>query len=711
MLTREEWAVRLIGEGFYIFPIQVGRKTPYSGVGWKQICTRDPSQVREWFRNTPDMNYGVVCDDNHVIIDLDNGEDRKTHRIKAGEQNFRDAENIDAGFPERSLVDATFKVRSPKGGYHLYLKCEHPYRISASSVAPDVDVRTRDGYVLGPGCHTDDLPAENTSEGVYEVVLDRPMAKAPEWLEARLVMVGLSAERSENAGTEAMPLDMPSAIKQAEEVLKQREPAIQGHGGNDHTYATAALLKDLGLSKDKCVEVLLSSEWNERCDPPWEFEELEVVVGNAYRYGNRQIGSKGDALSAIGEASPNPGEAAKGLAEGEHFSAVMQPIGVSAPVSNPLKDIFYEHSDFLARENDYDFLIEDWLPASGVTGLIGRYGSGKSVIMVDLANRIALSKPDSPMQWNEKDIAADWGVLYLCGEDDIGVQRMMQAWTKAHGGHIPDKNRMFIAAGIPSLMSGEEVKRWAETAKSYFGDRKVCVMLDTWQRASSSGSQSDDKDMQLAFANAESLARCLNGCVVASFHPPKNKNDEEVKTVMGSSVIDNSTKGLWHVGEEAGCRYIRTGRIKGAAEGNRYVFDLEIVPLPEVKTKNGKIPTGIVCKRVGGSGGNSQEFERTLERLRSAIGNLIEPILADKAHGKGLTYREVGDEVFAEMQRKADAEPDNVLVRGFHRASNPEEATAMLHKLFSPSTMVDLDDMARLGVEGGKFVLKGQAQF
>lgn len=643
------------------------------------------------------MNYAVVCDDEHVIIDLDNGMHLKNGVLKEGEKNYRDAEDVDAGFPDESSLESTFKVRSPKGGYHLYFKCARPYQISASKIITDVDVRSRDGYVVGYESHTDDLPAENTAEGTYDVVLNKPVANIPQWLEARLDGAGLSAERADNAGTAAMPVDLPETIKRAQEFLAERAPAMQGHGGDYHTYVTAGHLKDLGLSLEKCAEVIYSSEWNtKRCEPAWDYDELLEVVRHAYKYGNRQIGSKGDALAAIGEASPE--QLGIELAEGEHISAVPQPIGVEEP-SN-LKEIFFKHSTFVARENDYDFLIDEWLPASGVTGLIGKYGSGKSVIMTDIACRVACD-----MEWNGRDVVKGYGVLYLAGEDDIGIQRMLQAWTNANDGLTPADERMLIATGVPNLLSGDEVKKYAQIAKEFFGDRKVLTILDTWQRASASGSQNDDKDMQLAFSNAEAIGKALNGPVMASFHPPKNKNDDETKTVMGSSVIDNSTKGLWHLGEDAGSRYIKTGRIKGAPENNRYVFEITRVPLPAVTLKNGTTASGIVAHRLGGSGGNSLEYDQKMIRIRAAIAQTIEGTLVEKSN-HSLTYKEVGEIVMATVIEKAN-ETDNELVKAFYRAADADEAAVMLHKLFTPSTCVDMDGICLLAIEGGKFILRG----
>ena len=72
-------------------------------------------------------------------------------------------------------------------------------------------------------------------------------------------------------------LDTDAAVAAATAYLDDAEPAIEGRGGNDLTYRTAARLKDYGVSEGMAGMLMLGS-WNERCVPPWEAETSSTLT-------------------------------------------------------------------------------------------------------------------------------------------------------------------------------------------------------------------------------------------------------------------------------------------------------------------------------------------------------------------------------------------------------------------------------------------------
>lgn len=85
-----------------------------------------------------------------------------------------------------------------------------------------------------------------------------------------------------------------SAVERAERWIARRDPAIQGSGGDQHTYATAAkLVVDFDLGDADALRLL--GWWNARCVPPWSDAELVEKLAHARKYGKR---SRGEALSA-----------------------------------------------------------------------------------------------------------------------------------------------------------------------------------------------------------------------------------------------------------------------------------------------------------------------------------------------------------------------------------------------------------------------------
>lgn len=703
MTTRLEHALALARQGFRIFPLRAGSKVPFDRVSWKAIMSSDEDRIRQWFDTLPDMNYAVVCDPYHVILDPDEGS-AKDGRKKDGVANFKKAEQDSSeDFVDESAFDTTFRVRTPKGGVHLYFLSEGAYSNSVGTIIPDVDVRGPDGYVVGPGSYTfADYP--HTEEGEYVIENDVDPAALPGWLKTKLDIGGHIGERAKNAGTAAMALDSDAAIEAGKRVLRDRRVAQEGMGGDNHTYVTAALVKDYGVSREKCLELMFSEvlfepdaehpqgrSWNEMCDPPWDFDALETKVGNAYKFGNRQIGAKMDALSAIGNEDIMGGNAAaatmENLKTGEHFSAIPQPIGKDED-QEKIRALIGTSHDFVDMNFEVESLIPGWIPAFGVTAMLARRGTGKTVAINDLAHCIATDAP-----WNGVPVAQDWSVIYLCGEDDIGLQRQMKAWRINHNSR-PAPDRFLVAPAVPNLMDAHQVQMWAEELKVRFKDRRVLVVLDTWQRATSTASQNDDKEMQKAIHHAESLARYLNGCALIAFHPPKG-NEE---TITGSAVLENSTVAILHINTVAGGKRLAVKRIKGRGEGNYFTFNIMEVPVGGIE-KDGKPITGVIPKYNGGNTrGPTQEKLNAIEAMRRDVLALFYPTLS-RREGKGVSTADVAAIVVAHC----DTNPESEIAKFFDHPTDADEVLPILNQIYNPSVHMVAEDGTEVVLADKKF--------
>jgi hypothetical protein len=134
------------------------------------------------------------------------------------------------------------------------------------------------GYVLGPGSSIDGK--------AYEVTNKAPIAPAPEWLVTRL---GAPRSRADFPSKALIGVKPDRAAQRASQWLAAYAPtATEGQGGDAETYKVALHLKDLGCDADQTLELM--APWNERCSPPWNQEELETKVHNAFKYGREPQG-------------------------------------------------------------------------------------------------------------------------------------------------------------------------------------------------------------------------------------------------------------------------------------------------------------------------------------------------------------------------------------------------------------------------------------
>ena len=552
--SRLDWALDLADRGFLILPLLEDSKLPISGFGWKSGATADHDIISDWLEKT-NLNYGVCPGPTKAIIDLDAKDNQ------SGVTNFFRLE-ADQDFDD--IISSTFTVKTASGGLHLYMNV--PYEVGNSHSFPEnIDVRGVHGYVVGPGCEFKGNP--------YYVTQNVEIQEAPDWVMTRMKKPG---ERDENPTEPLFELDTQSAINRALEHLSKRAGALEGYGGNDHTYATAALLKDLGISEDKCLDLLLIPHgWNSRCEPPWDVGELALIITNAYKYGQKQPGSKG-----AGTASEM-----FGTVDAEEDAEVYQ----EDRFANIRKLMF--KGDLLSkRKEKREMIIPGWLPAHGFTAFLAQRGGGKTTIMFDMAMRIACN-----MDWHDLPIAENRTAVYLCGEDDVGIQEQQKAWIMRHQ-EIPDPDRFMAFVGIVDLMSMDSTKMWTEFLMEEVKDKKVVLFLDTWQRASSRGGQNNDEDMQNAVHHVEAMCKSLNGPGVVAFHPPKH----DAGVILGHSVIENSTTAIWTLSDHATGKRLDVTRIKGTRDGSYQSFHFEEIKLGEYD-EFGNENSSIVPVKNGGS--------------------------------------------------------------------------------------------------------------
>jgi hypothetical protein len=598
-MTRLEHALALARQGLLILPIQPGKKKPYPAESWPAIMTTNEATIRGWFAERPDMNYAVCPGQNAVVLDPDMDEKKGKNGLAA--LNDLETENF-----EDPLTGQTLTVRSPRGGQHIYLRTPFAASNASGGFVDGIDVRGFGGYVVGPGCHTVESAEENTAEGTYEVICDKPLMDAPQWVLDRLA-AGLA--KHENAA-EPPPQgwDTDYAVEAVRAVIRaQTHWPVQGQNGDDQTYAFIACLRDYAVSSEKALELLNEpygeekESWNERCDPPWDFNELERKAENVYKYGAFQPGLKGGVINLL----DNYGVDA--ATQAEEAKAEEQ--------TNALDAIAFNAGSFLARKVSQEFVIREWLLAHGMTALLAKRGGGKSVTMSDMAFRIS-----SDMDWHGVPVKPGWAVVYLCGEDDIGLQQHYKAWCQKF--KVPADDRLFFMVNTPNLMSGEDVAMWATYIKRKLAGRKIVTFVDTWQRATSHASQNDDKEMQNAAANGEALAKALCGPVVIAFHPPKNNPD----TLMGSSIIENMTVGIWtmKLADDQFHRVLRVARLKGKGERNEMKFEFKEVGIGEVDDF-GKERTGLIAVKQGGDSDTEVKFTDSEGRFwyGSVIGRLL----------------------------------------------------------------------------------------
>ena len=267
-------------------------------------------------------NLGFIPPPNMVILDVD------TKRKSKGADSIQQL-NKDLGINLLNL--ATFIVKTPSGGVHLYFSKDPQLMIYKTlKQYPGIDFlsshidhatnKTTNGtYCLLPSSKApiNSNAAIDEREYAYYTVLSTrnslyPLAPIPQSLMDILARakaaVGMPTDR--NPATD-MPYDDSAAnVSHATALCKNRSfmPIPQSGVRNNTYYLYAARLRDMAISPLKALE-LLETHVNhapENTDPLTN-EEMTSCVRNAYTYASQPIGNKHPSTmfsSMVAELSP-----------------------------------------------------------------------------------------------------------------------------------------------------------------------------------------------------------------------------------------------------------------------------------------------------------------------------------------------------------------------------------------------------------------------
>lgn len=221
--------------GWAVFPCTLDKRPLIDG-GF-HAATRDPEQIREWWRRWPNASIGAAIPDSLAVLDVDG---------ETGKATLTDLEQAYEPLP------ATLLCRTGGGGLHFYWL--HPggeLRQGAGILGPGLDTRMpRKGYVILP-------PSPHQAGRSYE--WQDPairIASMPPWLAAllrppqpvrstpRVRAIGTAYVRAALAGEVAAVAGAPVGGRNNQlHMSAVKLGSLVGAGGLSESDAIAALLE------------------------------------------------------------------------------------------------------------------------------------------------------------------------------------------------------------------------------------------------------------------------------------------------------------------------------------------------------------------------------------------------------------------------------------------------------------------------------------
>ena len=205
------------------------------------------------------------------------------------------------------------------------------------------------------------------------------------------------------------------------------------------------------------------------------------------------------------------------------------------------------------------WLVKGVLPSTGIAGIYGPSGSGKSFLCLDLAISIANGK-----SWFGRRVKAA-PVVYAALEGEAGFKQRIDAWKRHYEQQLPE-NLHFMLQPF-KLTNGEDVEALANVLP------KGCVVfIDTLNRAAPNTDENNSKDMGNLIEAAKRLQALTEGLAVLIHHTGKNVS----AGLRGHSSLMAALDAAIEVSRDGDSRQWTVAKVKDGADGNSELFKLKI---------------------------------------------------------------------------------------------------------------------------------------
>lgn len=238
-------------------------------------------------------NYGVALHPGDLVVDVD------PRNFAAGDRPLQRLAALVGGLN-------SFTVRTGGGGLHIYFRKPADLIITQGlREYPGLEFKTAGRQVVGPGS------LHSGSGKFYEIVKGTPAEVADAPAQLLGILKRTAVPFGDLGGTGAYTNDANTQGRFLAYLQDVAEISVEGKSGDLNAFRVACHGRDLGLPPALTFELMLS-DWNERCLPPWDAEELKAKVINAYKFAKGAVGAQHPStrFEAVAPAPVKPKEEA-----------------------------------------------------------------------------------------------------------------------------------------------------------------------------------------------------------------------------------------------------------------------------------------------------------------------------------------------------------------------------------------------------------------
>jgi hypothetical protein len=439
-------------KGWSVFPCAPRSKIPATLHGFKDATT-DARQIKRWWRDNPEYNVAIATGpvSGLFVFDVDDKPGR----------------SIDEALGELPKLPEAPTVRTGGGGFQYFWAYPEgsDLSISAGKLGPGFDTRGKGGYVVAsPSIHPNGQPYR-----WYEFE-DAPLPATPDWMIARL------------------------AEHKATSVLSSAEKLTGGR--HDTLMTAAALMRSSGF-----VPAEIYAAISKLC------ERLDLSDGRVIADKELQDIASWTAPKDMGMVN------IQSVTEGAAIAAGMQAMQAMQPKAQPQAGFHIQGPEEWRRPlPKREWLVEGMLPRGGVGLFASAPGKGKSLMLVEIAEAVALGRTFGPFQ------TKPGKVLYCAPDSPLSTQYRLQGVSAEAAANIFFAPTITIPDDFFKLLALPDGQRYDF----------ALIIIDTYDRArkhSGGGSAEQDALVYRVVGAARDYAHQTGAVPLFSHHT--TRGDEE----------------------------------------------------------------------------------------------------------------------------------------------------------------------------------------
>jgi len=292
---------------------------------------------------------------------------------------------------------------------------------------------------------------------------------------------------------------------------------------------------------------------------------------------------------------------------------------------------------------DAEWLVEGLLLLAGLILFVGRWGAGKTFLLIDLVMHIAAG-----LTWQGRKVRRG-PVLYVYAE---GAMRLrVAAWRAAHRVADEDTVGVTFVPGAVNLLDTASVAAFVSAVTTErLGPRPVLIVLETLSRMTPAGDENSPETAGLVIAACALIQRETGATVVVSHHTPWAADQQRPR---GHTKLPDAADAVFLLENDGGalkltCQKLRDGEapapihLKLTPQDGALVVDRGEAPPPDstdvdellAALGDQALTVDDLEQRLGLS-------ERTVMRRLKDAGDAIEKVSGTGIGRRAATYRVV----------------------------------------------------------------------